>query len=85
MKLQGSQLRQQAQDPEHALHQLTTQEPPGILKKQTIFHNNNNTTNIDTPPDTTTQETIRANIAQMTNTHTNCLKPHADNSSQQNT
>ena len=27
------------------------------LKKQTIFHNNNYTTDIDTPPDTTTQET----------------------------
>ena len=65
MKLHGSQLRQQAQDPEHTLHHLTTQEPPPRLKKQTIFHNNNYTTNIDTPPDTTTQETIRANTAQI--------------------
>ena len=65
MKLHGSQLRQQAQDPEHTLHQLTTQEPPPSLKKQTIFHNNNYTTNIDTPPDTKTQETIRANTAQI--------------------
>ena len=60
MKLHGSQLRQQAQDPEHTLHLLTTQEPPARLKKQTIY-----TTNIDTPPDTTTQETIKANTAQM--------------------
>ena len=37
MKLHGSQLRQQAQDPEHTLHQLATQEPPARLKKQTIF------------------------------------------------
>ena len=61
MKFHGSQLRQQAQDPDHTLHQLTTQEPPPRLKKQTIFHNNNYTTNIDTPPDTTTQETINKN------------------------
>ena len=65
MKLHGSQLRQQAQDPEHTLHRLTTQEPPARLKKQTIFHNNNYTTDIDTPPDTTTQETIKANTAQI--------------------
>ena len=53
MKLHGSQLKQQALDPEHTLHLLTTQELPARLKKQTIFHNNNcNTTNIDTPPDT---------------------------------
>ena len=41
MKLHGSQLRQQALDPEYTLHLLTTQEPPARLKKQTIFHNNN--------------------------------------------
>ena len=58
-------LRQQAQDPEHTLHQLTTQEPPAKLKKQTIFHNSNDTTNIDTQPDTTMQETIKANTAQI--------------------
>ena len=73
MKLHGSQLRQQAQDPEHTLHQLTTQEPPPRLKKQTIFHNNNYTTNIDTPPNTTTQETIRANTAQI---HTQIVSNH---------
>ena len=73
MKLHGSQLRQQAQDPEHTLHQLTTQEPPTRLKKQTIFHNNNYTTNIYTPPDTTTQETIRANTAQI---HTQIVSNH---------
>ena len=33
MKLHRSQLRQQAQDPEHTLHQLTTQEPPPRPKK----------------------------------------------------
>ena len=44
MKLHGSQLRQQAQDTEHTLHRLTTQEPPTRLKKQTNFHNNNYTT-----------------------------------------
>ena len=33
MKLNRSQLRQQAQDPEHTLHQLTTQEPPPKPKK----------------------------------------------------
>ena len=60
MKLHGSQLRQQAQDHEHTLHRLTTQEPPARLKKQTIFHNNNYTTDIGTPPDSTTQETIKA-------------------------
>ena len=65
MKLHGSQLRQQAQDPEHTLYWLTTQEPPARLKKQTIFHNNNYTTDIDTPSDTTTQETIKANTAQI--------------------
>ena len=65
MKLHGSQLRQQAQDPEHTLHRLTTQEPPARLKKQTIFHNNNYTTDIDTPPEATTQETIKANTAQI--------------------
>ena len=53
MKLHGSQQRQQAQDPEHTLHQLTTQESPARLKKKTIFHNDNYTTNIDTQPDTT--------------------------------
>ena len=73
MKLHGSQLRQQAQDPEHTVHQLTTQEPPPRLKKQTIFHNNTYTTNIDTPPDTTTQETIRANTAQI---HTQIVSNH---------
>ena len=83
MKLHGSQLRQQEQDHEHTLHQLTTQEPPARLKKQTIFHNNNYTTNIDTPPDTT-QETIRVNTAQI-HTQINRLKPHAGNSPQQNT
>ena len=67
MKLQGS------QDPEHTLHQLTTQEPPARLKKQTIFHNNNYTTNINTPPDTTTQETIKANTAQIQTTCKQCL------------
>ena len=65
MKLHGSQLQQQAQDPEHTLHRLTTQEPPARLKKQTIFHNNNYNTDIDPPPDTTTQETIKANTAQI--------------------
>ena len=65
MKLHGSQLRQQAQDPEHTLHRLTLQEPPARLKKQTIFHNNNCTTDIDTPPDTTTRETIKANTAHI--------------------
>ena len=44
MKLHGSQLRQQAQDPEHTLHRLTTQKSPARLKKQTVFHNNNYTT-----------------------------------------
>ena len=73
MKLHGSQLKQQAQDSEHTLHQLTTREPPARLKKQTIFHNNNYTTNIDTPPDTTTQETIRANAAQI---HTQIVSNH---------
>ena len=34
-------------------------------KKQTIFHNNDDTTNIDTPQDTTTRETMRANTAQI--------------------
>ena len=48
MKLHGSQLRQQAQDPEHTLHLLTTQEPRARLKKQAIFLNNNYTTNIVT-------------------------------------
>ena len=48
MKLHGSQLKQQALDPEHTLQQLTTQEPPARLKKQTIFLNNNYTTNIVT-------------------------------------
>ena len=57
MKLHGLQLRQQAQDPEHTLHLLTSQEPPARLKKQTIFHIYDYTTNIDTPPDTTAQET----------------------------
>ena len=71
MKLHGSQLRQQAQD--HTLHQLTTQEPPPRLIKQTIFHNNNYTTNIEKPPDTTTQETIRANTAQI---HTQIVSNH---------
>ena len=65
MKLHGSQLRQQAQDPEHTLHLLTTREPPARLKKQTIFYNNNYTTNIDTPPNTTTQETIKTNTLQI--------------------
>ena len=60
MKLHGSQLKQQAQDPEHTLHLLTAQKPPARLKKQTIFLNYNYTTNIDTPPDTTTQETIKS-------------------------
>ena len=55
----------QAQDPEHTLQRLTTQEPPARLKKQTIFRNNNYTTNIDTPRDTTTQETIKTNSAQI--------------------
>ena len=64
-KLHGSQLRQQAQDPEHTLHWLTTQEPPARLKKQIIFHNNIYTTDIDTPPDSTTRETIKANTAQI--------------------
>ena len=73
MKLHRSQLRQQAQDPEHTLHQLTTQEPPPRLKKQTIFHNNNYTTNIDTPPNTTTQETVRADTAQI---HTQIISKH---------
>ena len=73
MKLHGSQLRQQAQDPKHTLHQLTTQEPPPRLKKQTIFHNNNHTTNKDTPPDTTTQEIIRANTAKI---HTQIVSNH---------
>ena len=74
MKLHGPQLRQQAQDPEHTLHQLTTQEPPPRFKKQTIFHNNNYTINIDTPPrSTTTQETIRANTAQI---HTQIVSNH---------
>ena len=74
-KHHGSQLRQQAQDPEHTLHQLTTQEPPARLKKRTIFHNNNYTTNIDTPPFTTTQETIRANTAQIVSNHMQVI-PH---------
>ena len=34
MKLHGSQLRQQALDPEHTLHLLTTQEPPARLKSK---------------------------------------------------
>ena len=41
MKLHGSQLRHQAQDPEHTIYQVTTQEPPTRLKKQAIFHNKN--------------------------------------------
>ena len=65
MELHGSQLRQQAQDPEHTLHRLTTQEPPAWLKKQTIFRNNNYTSDRDTPSDTTAQETIKANTAQI--------------------
>ena len=73
MKLHGSQLRQQALDPEHTLHLLTTQEPPVRLKKQTIFHNNNYTTNIDTPSDTTTQETIKTNTAEI---HTQIVTNH---------
>ena len=66
-KLHRSQLRQQA------LHQLTTQEPTARLKKQTIFHNNNYTTNIDTPPDTTTQDTMKNNAAQI---HTQIVTNH---------
>ena len=65
MKLHGSQLRHKAQDPEHTLHRLTTQEPPARLKKQTIFHKNNYTTDVNTPPVTTTQETIKANTTQI--------------------
>ena len=44
MKLHSSQLRQQAQDPEHTLHQLTTQESPPRLKKQKFLYNKNYTT-----------------------------------------
>ena len=73
MKLHGSQLRQQAQDPEHTLHLLIMQEPPATLKKQTIFHSNNYTTNIDTPSGTTTQETIKTNTAQI---HTQIVTNH---------
>ena len=66
-----SQLIQQTQNPEHTLLQVTKQEPPARLRKQTIFHNY--TTNIDTPPGTTTQETIRTNTAQI---HTQIVTNH---------
>ena len=67
MKLHGSQLREQTQDLGHTLHQLTTQEPPARLKKANYLPqlNNNYTINIDTPPGTTTQETIKPNTAQI--------------------
>ena len=69
MELHGSQLRQQAQDPEHTLHRLTTQESPARLKKQTIFHNNNYTNDIDTPPDT-----LYANNSSQQNTELNTTR-----------
>ena len=72
LKLHASQLRQKAQLPDHPLHELTQNQNNPRHKQQTIFDNDNNyTTNLDTPPDTTTKETIKLNMktihSQITN------------------
>ena len=66
LKLHASQLRQQAQHPDHNLYPLTRQDSPQRYMKQTIFDNNNNYThNIDTDSYNTTHEIIKQNMKDI--------------------
>ena len=66
LRLHCSQQRQQAQHPDHPLHDLTTGPPPDRYKKQTIFKNNNNYTyNRDLQPNLANLETIKQNIKDI--------------------
>jgi hypothetical protein len=66
LRLHGSQQRQQAQHPDHPLHDLTTRPPPDRYKKQSIFQNNNNYTyNRDIEPDHANNETIKQNMKDI--------------------
>merc|ERR1712074_459795 len=70
LKLHASQLRQKSQDPDHPLHHITTQPRNPRNKKQTIFKNENYTVNIDTPPQDTTEQTIKLNMKTIHSTIT---------------
>lgn len=77
LQLHASQLRQQAQHPQHTLHAFTRKAPNPRYKKQTIFDNNNNYTyNIATNPENTTEATIKNNLKQI---HTHIVNRHIDN------
>ena len=62
LKLHASQLRQQAQHPNHTLHALTRQQPTPRLKKQTAFNNSSYTHNLDTLPENVTEDEIKENL-----------------------
>ena len=77
IKLHGSQLRQQAQDPTHTLHTLTKPNTTHRYKKQTIFDNNNNyTINLDLTPEDATPDRIQTNIKTI---HTTKVNQHLAN------
>ena len=69
LKLHASQLRQQAQHPDHTLHALTRQLPAPRLMKQTVFYNRNYTFNLDISPENASGETIKENIKAIHSHH----------------
>ena len=77
LKLHSSQLRQQAQHPNHTLHALTLSPPTPRLKKQTVFNNEGYTANLDSAPEDTTTENIKQNLkvihTQIVDSHTRDL------------
>ena len=69
LKLHASQLRQQAQHPDHTLHALTRQLPTPRLKKQTVFNNRNYTYNLDVNHENASAATVKENLRAIHDHH----------------